>query len=312
MIRVFDLNVARVHFAIHCDSPIRIFEAESAYEPFLFTKGEELSISDILAHVELGEMPDIKRITKVFESGPSWSLLKDGNHFIITKIPPNAPHEAPFWVARFDAGVNRVDIYLSDKMIRSTDSGILVENPVRYPLDQLLLMYYLARRQGVLLHSAGLNLDGKGFIFPGKSGAGKSTISGLMLSHADSEIYSDDRMIVRKVDGSFRAYGTPWPGDAGIALNKSTPLSGILFIKHAQENRIIELTSQQAFERLLPVASIPWYDPETMNPILTFCEDLVTNIPAYDLHFRPDEGVVKLLEDFLLVSEFHLGTHPTR
>jgi len=109
---------------------------------------------------------------------------------------------------------------------------------------------------------------------------------------------SDDRMIVRKIDGNFKAYGTPWPGDAGIAVNKSVPLRAMLFLHRGKQNEIRELTPQQALEQLLPVASIPWYDRDVLPDILDFCDDLITNVPSYELHFRPEPGVVDLLASF--------------
>ena len=56
-------------------------------------------------------------------------------------------------------------------------------------------------------------------------------------------------MIVRRIDGEYRAFGTPWPGDAGIARNESVPLSGILFLCHGTSNRIEPLTLREAVEK---------------------------------------------------------------
>ena len=89
----------------------------------------------------------------------------------------------------------------------------------------------------------------------------------------DIGLLSDDRIVVRKIDGVFKAYGTPWAGEAGIAVNKNVPLSGMFFINHASDNRIKEITPGQAVKRLLPVTSISWYDREIMFEILTFCEE---------------------------------------
>jgi hypothetical protein len=47
------------------------------------------------------------------------------------------------------------------------------------------------------------------------------------------------------------------------------------------------------------VTSIPWHNEKAIQSMLAFCEDLVMNIPAYELHFRPDAEVVTFLEDFI-------------
>jgi hypothetical protein len=173
-----------------------------------------------------------------------------------------------------------------------------VSNPVCYPLDQLLLMYVLARNGGAILHAAGINHNNRGYIFPGRSGAGKSTIMRQCARSNDFKGLSDDRIIVRKMDGNFKAFGTPWPGEACVAVNKSAPLSGIFFISHGSRNKIQDLGRREAFERLLPVTSIPWYDREITEKLLSFCEDLVSHVPAYELHFKPDTEVVGVLEKF--------------
>jgi hypothetical protein len=150
-----------------------------------------------------------------------------------------------------------------------------------------------------LVHAAGININGRCCVFPGRSGAGKSTLSRQFLNGTGAELLSDDRIILRKIDDIFKAFGTPWPGDAGIAENKNFPLYGIFFIHHAGENMIREIKPREAIERLMPVTSIPWYDEKTMSDILSICEDLVFNVPAYDLHFKPDKEVVDYLEKFV-------------
>ncbi len=170
----------------------------------------------------------------------------------------------------------------------------MVSLPLVYPLDQLLLMYFLARRKGILTHAAGIARRGKAFIFPGVSGAGKSTFSGLLLQAGTGKMLSDERIIVREIDGVMQAFGTPWAGTAGIACNASAPLAGIFFLKHGKSNRIEKLDAGAAADRLLPMASIPWYDPDTMAPIVAFAKRLAARVPAYEMSFTPDRSAIDL------------------
>ncbi|HTZ18424.1 MAG TPA: hypothetical protein VMB78_08290, partial [Dissulfurispiraceae bacterium] len=167
------------------------------------------------------------------------------------------------------------------------DGAVTVFNPLRYPLDQLLMMYALAIEGGAIIHAAGINIEGKGYIFPGRSGAGKSTLSRQFRDREDAEVLSDDRMATRIVNGTIMTYGTPWPGEEGIALNKGVPLAGIFFMSHGDRNVIAEISPQNAVEKLMPVVSVPWYDPEMTSKILAFCDELVSNIPAFELQFKP-------------------------
>jgi hypothetical protein len=163
-------------------------------------------------------------------------------------------------------------------------------------------MHILAQRGGMLVHAAGIDFNGKGYIFPGQSGAGKSTLTQQFVGKEGMDLLTDDRMVIRKLDGSFQAFGTPWPGEAGIALNKKVPLSGIFFIHHGKTNRIEGIVPQKALERLLPVTSVPWYDEEVIPKMLSLCEDLVSHVPTYELCFKPGIEVVEFFQEFVSKS----------
>jgi hypothetical protein len=161
------------------------------------------------------------------------------------------------------------------------------------------MMIFLASRQGAIIHSAGWCLDGGGFVFAGKSGAGKSTISNLIDQAGTGLILSDDRIVVRKIDDQFFIYGTPWPGESGIAVNQSAPLKGILFLKQGNENRIADLKSSDAMSYLFPVMSIPWHDRENVSHMMDFCESLLSIIPMYELTFCADETAADFVNEFI-------------
>ena len=92
----------------------------------------------------------------------------------------------------------------------------------------------------------------RAIIFPGKSGAGKSAITRLLNGGTNFELLSDDRIIVREMNDHFEVFGTPWPGEAGISVNRSAALEGILFLAHGSENRINALNPKESLKRLLP------------------------------------------------------------
>ena len=288
-----------IDFAIKGKITDMLQEPEPAYRSFLEKNNNHHGRrpADISIRLQLGTIPDTENLEKLFDSGQSWSMFRDSDGYCLTLNPP--AFEEPFWLARMNRDFTEVTVYCSEKLVSRRNGRTVLSNPVRYPLDQILLMYILARRHGALLHAAGIDINEKGYIFPGKSGAGKSTITRQFAALKDTGLLSDDRIVVRKIEGSFKAYGTPWPGEAGIALNKSVPLSAIFFINHGSANRIKEITSQEALARLLPVTSIPWYDREVMDKILTFCEDLILNVPIYELDFKPSTEVVDVFERFV-------------
>jgi hypothetical protein len=182
--------------------------------------------------------------------------------------------------------------------VTTTHGAVSIANPVRYPLDQILLMHTLANREGAIVHAAGLELDGIGLLFPGESGAGKSTLTRLVHGRPRVRLLSDDRIVVRHGRRGFRAYGTPWPGDALVAENTNMGLDALLFIRHGRQNRARALDGSEALRRLLPVVAVPWYDRESAEHLLAFCDSLCTAIPAYEFDAVESEDAALFLEDF--------------
>ena len=288
------LEIAGILFAI-AGRDFRVRHGhEPAYEPFI--KRDSVTAPDISVNVVVSGLPDISGAKRIFNSESSWSLCVEGGDHYLVLNPPGIGN-GPLWIARFDLSFKTITVFC-DRQLTTYEEGLFIPNPLTYPLDQILLMYYLAVKGGAILHAAGAVLNNKGYIFPGRSRAGKSTLIRQFLSRQRGEALSDDRIVVRKVDGTFKAFGTPWPGEADIAANKSVPLSGIFFIAHGNNNRIRDLNRREAFERLLPVTSIPWYDREITEKLLVFCEDIVSHVPAYGLSFKPTGEVVDILENF--------------
>jgi hypothetical protein len=291
------IEIAGVNLSIRCQDARISQKSSSNYNSFL-KLDQNQSDPDIMISLHVNDMPDIERLIMIFDSGESWSMFRDTNDYFVVLNPP-AFDKKPVWIVRLDPEVKSVHVYFNEMLIHKNNDEFAVTNPLSYPLDQILMMYFFAKRNGALIHAAGLEFNGRGYIFPGKSGAGKSTISRQLTGLDDYEVLSDDRIIVRKMDKTFKAFGTPWPGEAGIAVNKSVDLAGIFFISQASFNKIEEIKPQKALERLLPVVSIPWYDKEVMIKILDFCEDLISNVPLYELHFEPGNEIINVFQNFV-------------
>jgi hypothetical protein len=290
------LHIGGVCFALRCPAGKLIFENDPAYLSFL-SPGSNPDVADFEVKVITSPLPDTSGMQQIFESGQSWSMFCEGEEYFLALNPPALGSNA-LWIARFGHNPSEVTIYCSEAMIRVTGDEKAVGNPLKYPLDQLLLMYALAEREGALIHAAGVSVHGRGFIFPGRSGAGKSTLVRQCNGFAGFEVLSDDRVVVRRAGAGFHMYGTPWPGEAGAAMNADVPLEALFFLSHADDNCIRPLQTSEAVRRLLPVLSIPWYESATTAKILSFCDRLVSCIPAYELQFRPGTEVADLLSGF--------------
>jgi hypothetical protein len=290
------IRIGDITLAISCARNVCLINPDPTYHAFLSGAIARNNKSQIHARLILGKMPDLSGLQKIFDTRESWTLYGDAGEYWISLHPAMYPD--PFWIARFDRRASRVVVYCSASHPSAEKNKIDLVNPLCYPLDQLLFMYHLAYRDGVMVHAAGISLSGRGFIFPGCSGVGKSTLARLFADGRIGAALSDERVIVRRTDVGLQVFGTPWAGTEGMAGNGRAPLAGMFFLKQGKSNRLQELSAEQALERLLQVVSIPWYDQEAMSRIILFSKSIVSQIPAYELNFKADASAV----DFLVQS----------
>jgi hypothetical protein len=298
MSELMNLEIAGVTLHITCRDTITLREPHSAYRYFISGNSTADDYININLDLSFDSLPSVEGMTKIFTAGQSWSLFQKGDAYLVALYAP-ASDKKPVWAAHFDRALKAVTIFLGESLIRETNGHISVLHPVFYPLDQILLTYFLAQKQGALIHAAGVDYNGRGFLFPGRSGAGKTTLSRQLASCNKIHLLSDDRVVARKMQGTFRVFGTPWPGEGRMAINKNVPLSGIFFMIHADYNRVEKIDPRQALELLLPVTSIPWYDPEVLDKVLHFCDDLTSSVPVYHLFFKPGSEVTDVFEKFV-------------
>jgi hypothetical protein len=290
------LQIASVNMAISHDPFVNLCNHDPLYRTFFDGTRTGKSNSHIQMRLVLGKMPDLSRLQKLFDTRESWSMYGDDKGYWISFHP--AFHSHPFWIARFDRQASRAIVYCGSPLRAGGGKKINLDNPICYPLDQLLVMYHLAYRDGVLVHAAGIDLGGRGLIFPGCSGAGKSTLARLFAASRVGKLLSDERVAVCRTGAEWQVFGTPWAGTEDIADNGCAPLAGMFLLKHGKRNHLRELTAEIALERLLPILSIPWYDPDTMSRIVAFAKQLVAKVPAYEMSFKPDRSAVDFFRQF--------------
>lgn len=290
------IEIAGVRIRIRYPHNDLSMDSDPAYETFL---RPESSFGEPDIEIDLKAMtaPCPEFTPYLFDSGQSWSMSRQENNYYIAYTVPVS--DKPVWYAKTNGDFTRITVFCNTALANyPAETGTIV-NPVRYPLDQIILIYYLSKRNGLLIHAAGIGIKEKGYIFAGRSGAGKTTLSRQFAEQGHTDMLSDDRVLVRKVGDAYRVFGTPWPGEGKVSVNRGIPLGGIFFLKHGDTDTIEDMKKQKALESLLPVTSIPWFDREAIPGMLDFCDRLISHVPIYRLHFRPGTGIVDTLEKFV-------------
>ncbi|MBQ7744826.1 MAG: hypothetical protein IJT85_04580 [Ruminococcus sp.] len=110
-----------------------------------------------------------------------------------------------------------------------------------------------AIKYGVMLvHSSALIYNNEAYLFSADSGVGKSTHTKLWLKAFGDKVHimNDDKPVVRLYDDHAVAFGTPFDGGSGIALNESYPLKAIIFVERGEENSVRIPENKEIIQKL--------------------------------------------------------------
>ena len=147
---------------------------------------------------------------------------------------------------------------------------------------------------GFLIHAASAIKNGRAYVCTGVSGAGKTTISGLLPPSAT--LLTDEISYVLPCEGAFRAFGTPFAGTLGIpGENVSAPLAAVYLLAKGAVNRIDPIPRTLAPAALLRNVLFFAKEPELIVRVFeTICR-LVDSVPVYRLTFVPTPEVWEII-----------------
>jgi hypothetical protein len=165
-----------------------------------------------------------------------------------------------------------------------------------YTLDcllRILLTWMLLPHRGFLLHAATVIREGRAYLFMGKSGAGKSTVASLA---PEGSVLTDELSLVRREDGIWRAYGTPFWGEFRAGdLNTSAPIAGIFRLVHAEENRVTPLRPVEFLRAMIGNVLFFSRQPADSQRLLNIVSQTAQELPGFTLEFRKDRTFWEVL-----------------
>ncbi len=165
-------------------------------------------------------------------------------------------------------------------------------------LFRVLASYRVFLSGGLVLHSAAFADGPCGFLFCGRSGAGKTTICGL-AAELELEILSDELNALVPDDLGFSLLAMPFAGDFGgrPQRGRTYPLTGLLGLEHSDTPRVRDCSKAEAVSRI--VASCPYVnvDPLLADELTTRASELVTRAPFRILGFAKNTRFWSVLKD---------------
>lgn len=152
-------------------------------------------------------------------------------------------------------------------------------------------------QNGVIhLHSSFVLYNGKAILFTGPSGIGKTTQAELWRDYLGATIVNGDVTLIRKVDGTWTAFGAPIHGTSPYCENMSAPIVAVITLAQGSKNRISKMGGYEALCFCMQEIYRPAMEEETKDILYESMDGFFSEIPVYHLSCRPDEDSVMLVK----------------
>lgn len=279
-------KVAGFVFDVKTPDSLDIPESMSNLAPFICTDADAPRIFSLEVVEEMQTwQPELIFCSDDGPGFPEIRLFKASDGWLVRVRPlPKLKEASVMWI---------------DGAFSNAKLQILCQEERVFALNNAMMLLYAfstARLGALEMHSSVVTNDGKGYMFLGKSGTGKSTHSSLWLKHIPgTELLNDDNPILRMMpDGTAIVFGSPWSGKTPCYKAKEAPVGAIVRIRQAPENAIQRLPLVQAYASIMSSASSfrPFSDlAEGWHRTI---EALVSSVPCYTLDCLPDQGAAEL------------------
>jgi hypothetical protein len=279
------------------------FRLDGRFDSFIVSDREA---PELIVEVNHGRAVVPDGAVKVFDAG----LVEE------TSEGPGDPGE-PFWEVMSDGDVIYAKVLLKD----TERSPVLIiprggmtwhlfadtsdpDNDVLpYPLDGLLL-YFLASIKGeIMIHGSGVVCNGRGWVFTGRSGSGKTTMAMIFDRRGDRVIH-DDRLILMRQGGRWVMHSTPVYRDDEP---RSAGVDHLWIISHGRSNVSSPLTGAEAAALIIANCIQQNWDRDTAARLMASVDDLVSSVKISSLSFMPDDRV----RDYLMAHESNAASLTT-
>ena len=212
-------------------------------------------------------------VNSLFESTPQY--LKS----YLTEDPP----EFSITVTREDIAFEQADL-LEEAHRDGFKPRVFTDPFLERAAIQRGFAEFLFDKGTLLFHGSAIAVDGEGYLFTAHSGTGKSTHTRLwMQSFGNRAVMVNDDKPFLQLDGDrVWLYGSPWSGKHGLDCNIQVPLKGICILERGPENRIWQVSSEEALPMLQKQAYQP-LNPVKTDAFLALVEQLSQTVPLWKM-----------------------------
>lgn len=219
---------------------------------------------------------------KITKSDNFWSVYKqNGDMLLITNFPDSSSGKKA--MLKFSLGLREWDLWIENAGSET--------DPLEYPLDGLVLYYLTSVNADIMIHASGVYYNGRGYLFSGVAGRGKTTMASLW-DNIGAHVIHDDRLIIRNVDGLIRMYNTPVYNDD---VPRNAPVDKIFLIEHGDENKMVILREASSVSHVISNCIQHNYSQDMIARFLGSVSMMCSKIQVATLSFKPDRSIIEYI-----------------
>ncbi len=284
-LRPFSLRVGPTSVAVDGGPDPARWPLDAAHHRFL----HQIASPQVTLTVQYGTT-GAPRGQLAFRAGGVASLYRESNSWII-RVGEDGPSHPPDRMLTLapskDLGTLVMDVEQSPELT--------ILYPLEYPLEDLLFRHLLAERRALLVHACGVAWNGRGYLFVGSSGAGKSTTARLWKA-AGATILNDDRIVLDASQEQATIHPTPWFGEHPEVGGESVPLAALYLLRKGTGVGFEPIRPAAAVALLLAKSFPPLWDRDRLGETMETLGLVCRRVPCGWLTVPPDSTAVEWVQ----------------
>lgn len=154
----------------------------------------------------------------------------------------------------------------------------------------------LLMEDAAVFHGSYVAYEKNGILFCGPSGAGKSTQASLWEELENAEIINGDRVLLKKKDDVWQAFGYPCCGSSAVCKNVTLPVKAIVLLEHGEENILTEMTFGEKVKTIIAGTERYLWSEKELDRVCAIAGQIALGVPMFKFSCTPDERAVKVLK----------------
>jgi hypothetical protein len=287
----FTITIADISIDVHSEVSVPEMGIQERLGPFLGPSENSAARVSLFWHGSEEALSPKGEL--VYDPGNVWRMYSDGQSYYAA-LHYNGGSLGTSGTGLLTANPSWDELMLTERRSSSGWRSLLNSGA-----GELILRASLGFHWGLVFHASCIDDNGRGVLFVGHSGAGKSTAASFWKDIPGTVAMRDDRIAVRLTPAGPRCFDTPWGGTPGLVSNHNAPLSAIILVQQAPVSEIKPIPPAKSAPLLLARAFAPYWDKGLMQRFLSNLEALLAWVPVYLLRFRREPSVISLVRSVI-------------